>query len=112
MTSSHLNVVLQRTWLILHAAPDPHSDAKHGNHYIISKVYSFNTLLEHPDTQVSLYMSHQSKNNLDPSPGAVCFSSTVTLKPRAVEIRRGERRRVNFMMKICDDDELENVEAY
>ena len=109
MTSSHLNVVLQRTWLILHSAPEPHSDAKHGNHYLISKVY-FEYLLEHPDTQVSLYMSHQSKNNLDPSRGAVCFSSTVTLKPRAVEISREERRRVNFMMKICD--ELENVEAY
>ena len=78
---------------------------------MISKVY-FEYLLEHPDTQVSLYMSHQSKNNLDPNLGAVavCFSSTVTLKPRAVEIRRGERRKVNFMMKICD--ELENVEAY
>ena len=71
-----------------------------------------NTLLEHPDTQVSLYMSHQLKNNRDSSLGAVCFSSTVTLKPSAVEIRRGERRRVNFMMNICEDDELENSEAY
>ena len=95
-------------WLILHSAPEPHSVAKHRNHYLISKVY-FEYLLEHPDTQVSLYMSHQSKNNLDPSLGAVCFSSTVTLKPRAAEIRRGQRRRVNFMMEICA--ELLNVEA-
>ena len=28
VTSSHLNVVLQRTWLILHSAPDPHSVSK------------------------------------------------------------------------------------
>ena len=49
-----------------------------------------------------MYKSHhQSNNSLDPGLGAVCCSSTVTLKLRAVETKRGERRRVNFMIKVC-----------
>ena len=48
-----------------------------------------------------MYMSHhQSNNSLDPGLGAVRCSLTVTLKLRAVETKRGERRRVNFMIKV------------
>ena len=44
---------------------------------------------------------HQSNKSLDPGLGAVRCSLTVTLKLRAVETKRGERRRVNFMIKVC-----------
>ena len=40
VTSSHLNVLLQRKWLILHSAPEPHSVSKQENHHVlISIVY-------------------------------------------------------------------------